>query len=345
MPIRIYRRTGSPYYQIDVTVEGQRIRRSSQTADRALAREQAATIEAELFRIAWHGERRGARSFAEAVVSYLKAAPRSDNHKARIDRLLLAMGDISLAQVDQQKALELKTKLLRPDAAPGTYTRAIVMPLRAVLRHAHKLGWCDLPYIVAPRENAGRTLFFLPAEVDCLIDASAPHLRALLIFLVGTGARMSEAIELDWRDVDLAGARAIFWRTKTGKRRVAHLSPRVVAALANLSGREGSVFLAPGGRPYVDRERRYGGQIKTGWAAALRRAALSPEFTPHDCRHTWASWHYALHKDLIQLKEDGGWSTVALVERYAHLLPAGNVEAIRVWHRFGTMADAASAGG
>ena len=169
-----------------------------------------------------------------------------------------------------------------------------------------------------------------------MVEAAAPHLKPLIVFLVGTGARMSEAMELNWRDDDLAGGRVIFWRTKGGKRRIAWMSPRVVAALANLGHRTGPVFLRPDGIPYTDRERRYGGQIKTGWAGAIRRAGLAPEFTPHVCRHTWASWHYALNKDLLALKHDGGWSSVALVERYAHLLPAGNEEAIRTWHRFGT---------
>ena len=331
MPFRIYRRPNSPYLWIDVTVGKKRIRRSAETTSRALAREKATSIEAELFRAAWHGERRGVRPFAEAVVSYLQAAPRSENHKARIDRLLVAIGDIPLAQVDQQKAIELKEKMLRPDAAPGTYTRAIVMPLRALLNYAHGLGWCDPPRIVAPRENLGRTLFFLPEEIDRLIAAAAPHLPPLLTFLVGTGARMAEAIELDWRDVDLLGARAILWRTKSGKRRDVNFSPRVVAALANLPHRDGPVFLGPQGQPYVDRERRYGGQIKTAWAGAIRRARLNPELTPHDLRHTWASWHYALHRDLLRLKEEGGWSTATQVERYAHLVPAGYEAGIRAW--------------
>jgi integrase len=250
---------------------------------------------------------------------------------------------VQLRKIDQQLAIDLKERMLQANAAPGTYTRAIVMPLRAILHHAHKLGWCDPPHIVAPRENQGRTLFLLPAEVDRLVDAAASHLKPLLIFLVGTGARMSEAIELDWRDVDLPGARVIFWRTKTGTRRVAQLSPRIVTDLANIAHRTGPVFRwqtwteaktrAAPSRPYTNRERRYGGQIKTAWATALRRADLSPELTPHDCRHTWASWHYALHKDLIRLKQEGGWSSVGLVERYAHLLPIGHADEIRNWHR------------
>jgi integrase len=63
--------------------------------------------------------------------------------------------------------------------------------------------------------------------------------------------------------------------------------------------------------------------------SAIRRANLDPKLTPHDLRHSWASWHYALHRDLLALKTEGGWSSVALVERYAHLLLAGHQEAIR----------------
>ena len=224
------------------------------------------------------------------------------------------------------------------------------MPLRAILRHAHRRGWCDAPVFEIPRRPEGRTHYLLPHEANRLIAAGAPHVRPLLLFLLSTGARMSEAIELDWRDLDLKGRRAIFWRTKTGKRRVASVPPRAVAALAALSHREGPVFRwettarLNGTKPlrihtYADRGREEGGHIRTAWKGAIRRAGLDPNMTPHDLRHTWASWHYALNRDLLALKIEGGWSSVALVERYAHLLPAGHEEAIRQflgWHQAGT---------
>lgn len=175
----------------------------------------------------------------------------------------------------------------------------------------------------------GRTLFLMPAEAERLLTAAAPHLRPLLAFLLGTGARLSEALELEWRDVDLEGGRAIFWRTKNGKRRVAELPPRVTASLSALPNREGRVFLSRSGRPYADTERQWGGQIKVGWRGAVRRAELNPNLTPHCLRHTWATWHYALKCDLLRLKQDGGWGSVALVDRYAHLMPAGHEAAIR----------------
>jgi integrase len=113
--------------------------------------------------------------------------------------------------------------------------------------------------------------------------------------------------------------------------------------LANLlpgeDGREGPVFRWQHGRRqagYADKGRQGGGQIKTAWKGAVRRAGLNPELTPHDLRHSWASWHYALYKDLLKLRLEGRWSSSDLVERYAHLLPAGQEAAIGGFWRLAT---------
>lgn len=320
------------------TVNGQRIRQSAKSSRPDLAREEAALIEAKLLRADWHGERRSARSFAQAALSYLEAAPRSEPEKARITRLLKALGDVKLGDIDQDTVIRLKRTMLRPGAAPATLLREVITPLRTILMHAARRRWCDVPFFEIPKSAPGRTVYLLPDEAERLIEAAASHLQPLLVFLLGTGARLSEALELDWRDVDLTGARVIFWKTKNGKRRMAHLPPRVVAALANLAHREGPVFLWQVGKrqqAYGDRRRMGGGQIKRAWQGALRRAGLS-EIRPHDLRHTWASWYLAIHTGgdaLLRLKEAGGWSSVTLVERYAHLMRAGHEAAIYAfWH-------------
>lgn len=339
MPLTVTRRASTGALTISGTVAGTRIRRRAASNDAKLAAEEAAAIEADLLRTAWHGERRGSRTFAEAVTSYLEATPRTESTKARVRRLLLALGTATLGEIDQGTVARLTKTVLRPGPSPATVSRGIIVPLRAILRYAHRRGWCDAPVFEIPRRPEGRTRYLLPAEAERLIKAAAPHVRPLLLFLLSTGARMSEAIELDWRDVDLTGARAIFWRTKTGKRRIAALAPRVIDALDALPHRDGPVFRWGAGRSYADRGREEGGHVKRAWQGAIRRAGLDPELTPHDLRHTWASWQYALHRDLLALKMEGGWSSVALVERYAHLLPAGQEAAIRqflVWHQAGT---------
>ena len=242
---------------------------------------------------------------------------------------------MKLAEIDQATAIRLRASMLPADHKPGTYLREVISPLRAILRHARDLGWCEAP----PEEPEG---WRRPHPLFAARGSRAPgrgrppHLRPLLLFC-SAPARMAEAVYLEWRDVDLVGARAIFWKTKNGTRRNAALPPRTVAALASLPHRTGVVFLSPRG-PYDDRRGAYGGQIKKGRYGALARAGLDRELAPYDLRHTWASWHYAVHRDLLALKVEGGWSSVALVERYAHLLPQGHEAAIGrfLGHQAGT---------
>jgi integrase len=77
-----------------------------------------------------------------------------------------------------------------------------------------------------------------PTEALRVIDAAAPHLRALIVFILCCGARMSEAIDLLWDDVDLTDAKVVLRDTKgrVGKEenRPARLTPAAVVALANL---------------------------------------------------------------------------------------------------------------
>jgi len=205
-----------------------------------------------------------------------------------------------------------------------------------------KFKWCDPPEFETPRIVEARTLVFLPGEAERLVAHAGQHLRPLIETLFCTGMRLAEAVYLDWTDVDLIGGRIIVWadRTKTGKRRNVLLPSRAIVALANLPHRDGAVFRtdprSPGrGQPYAENGGRYGGQIKTAWRGAIRRAGLDRQLGPHSCRHSWASWHYALNKDLLRLQVEGGWSNLALVQRYAHLLPGGQEQAIREFWRLG----------
>lgn len=54
------------------------------------------------------------------------------------------------------------------------------------------------------------------------------------------------------------------------------------------------------------------------WKGALKRAGIS-NFRFHDLRHTWASWLVQSGVSLLALKEMGGWETLEMVQRYAHL--------------------------
>lgn len=155
-------------------------------------------------------------------------------------------------------------------------------------------------------------------------------MRPLLYFLLYTGARMGEALWLEWAQVDLQRSTVTFLDTKNGTSRSVPLHPVLAGILASLAGgfaesgrNNGEVFLRPDGLPYSrpkpgqDSDHSAGTRIKTGFRATCRRAGIL-NLHPHDLRHTWATWHYQANRDLGALMRLGGWKTMAMVMRYAH---------------------------
>lgn len=340
MPLRVVTRSGTSTLWIVGTVrpagatKGTRVRVTAGTADSRLAGEAARALEAHMLREAWHGPRptEVVRTLPDAITSYLDHATRSPGTHALLLRLLDHFGAAPLASITQEAVDRARAAILRPGASPATVRRNLITPLRAVLTHAHKRGWCPAPVFDAPPEPAGRTAFLTPAQALALERAAAPHLTQLIRFLLCTGCRLGEALGLEWDAVHLADARVILWadQTKARRRRVVHLPPAAVRVLAELPHRTGHVWRSNTGAPYR-RPGVYGGQIKTAWRAAAGKAGV-PWATPHHTRHTWATWHYATHRDLLGLAAAGGWSTVTLVERYAHIMPSGHAEGIsEVW--------------
>lgn len=337
MPLKLVRRKRSPYWYIRGSIRGISVDESTGLVGYADAEEALALRGAELVRRSIHGDS-ATRTFAEAALSYLETGGER-KHLAPILRLL---GKKPLAQIGQG-LIDETAKRLKPRGSPATLNRQVYTPIAAVLHHAARKRWCDRPVIARPKEPKGRVRWITPEEADRLVDGAGDSLRPLVIFLLCTGARLSEALYLNWRDVDLSAAQVTFLDTKNGEDRGIPLHPRAVAALANLPHRTGALFrrhyggvrwnkkVRPVGPPYADRKGTGGGQVKTAWAAMLKRSKIS-DFTPHDCRHTWATWHYRANRDIAQLMALGGWKSPEMVMRYTHVNTshlAGSVG--RIW--------------
>jgi integrase len=311
MPLKLVRRHGSPFWYIRGSVRGQPVDESTKTADKAAAEALRAKREWELTQGSVFG-RRAVATFLEAAVSYMEAG----GERRFIDRLLKRLGARPLASIDQA-AIDRLARALYPAASPATLNRQVYTPISAVLRHAHKRGLCELREIERPRQPKGKVRWLTPGEASALVAACSPHMRPIVTFLLYTGARVSEALRLEWRDVDLTRGHVAFHDTKNGESRGVPLHPEAIAALANLRHRTGAVFRKPDGQPYLPKDEG-GNHIKTSFGTACRRAGIA-NFTPHDCRHTWATWHYAANRDLVGLQRLGGWKSERMVLRYAHV--------------------------
>ena len=98
-----------------------------------------------------------------------------------------------------------------------------------------------------------------------------------------------------------------FQKPKMASRAASRSIPILWPELANLPHREGEVFRRPDGKPYErprgadDENKSAGSKIGTAFQGAVKRAGIE-NFRVHDCRHTWATWHYREHRNLIDCK-------------------------------------------
>jgi integrase len=350
MPLKLIRRPRSPFWYIRGSIRGVNVIESTGLVDETAAQDVLTLRAAEILQESIHGPS-VVRSFADAAHSYMAAG----GERTHLNPIIAHFGLRKLSAIGQDE-IDAAAAKLKPHAGPATRNRHVYTPISAVLHHAAGKRWCAEPVIARPKEPKGRVRWISFDEAELLIGAAAPHIRPLVIFLLSTGARLSEALYLDWRNVDLRAAHVVFLNeegggvgTKNGDSRGVPLHPRAVAALSALPHRTGAVFrrslgrvtvkgkITPAGPGYSSRGGKGGGQVKTGWNAMLRRAGMS-NFTPHDCRHTWATWHYRANRDITALMELGGWKTAGMVMRYAHVNTAHLAGSInRIWTDVDTM--------
>ena len=298
------------------TVKGVRVYETTGTSNADRAEEIRIKRENEILHRTIHGDR-GGHTFAEAALMYLDRPGGLPDTEARyVFPLVDHFGQLTLDKIDQASTDRYVAER-HPSAKPSTILRSTLTPLTSILNHAHGLAWCDAPKFRRPKQPPGRTKWLTEDQAEQLIGATAPHFRPFVIALIYTGARVSEALYLDWTDIDLHRRAVTFRDTKNGETRTVPLHERAFLALANLPHREGAVFLTQRGVPY-SRRSMGGGQIQTAWRGACKRAGLSG-FRAHDCRHTFASWLVMAGTPLRTVADLLGHKTLSMVMRYAHL--------------------------
>jgi integrase len=311
MSLKLKRRPGRPHWYIFGTIRGVTVRESTGVADKKAAEALRARREWEIIQRSIFGAEATA-TFVGAAVSYLEAS----GERTYLKPIIARIGSMPLAKIDQM-VIEKTARALYPNASPSTLNRQAYTPIAAVLNHAAKRGLCPRRVIERPPQPKGRMRWITFEEAERLLVACSEHLRPLVMFLLGTGARLSEALYLDWHELDLFNAHVTFLDTKNGEPRGVPLHARLVNELRLLRHRTGRVFRTNAGHAYAEKESG-GGQIKTAFKGACRRAGIT-DFSPHDCRHTWATWHYAANRDLVALMKLGGWKSERMVLRYAHV--------------------------
>src|SRR5579859_5852369 len=162
-----------------------------------------------------------------------------------------------------------------------------------------------------------------PGPDDPSADPRMLRDRALLEFLYGTGARISEATGLDVDELHLDADPVVRLAGKGGKQRVVPVGSYAVRALQAYLVRARPVLAAGTGRvsvvPAVFLNARGGRLTRQGaWGvlhAAAERARL-PEVSPHTLRHSFATHMLDGGADIRVVQELLGHASVATTQVY-----------------------------
>jgi len=312
----LYKRKDSPYWWIKLTHNGQKIQRSTATANKRQAQEYHDRLKVQL----WEQEKLGnkpRRTWNEAAVRWLEETRHKATHKGDIGTLRWLdphLGGAYLDTITRDRVDDIKRSRIADNVANATVNRTLAL-IRAILRKATlEWEWIErFPMIRLMKEPRVRIRWLQHEEAERLIQELPEHLAAMMTFSLETGLRQSNVSGLQWSQVDLK--RACAWihpdQAKARKAIAVPLSDIAAGVIRQMDGNHPEYVFTYKGKPIS--------QVNTkAWRNALKRAGID-NFRWHDLRHTWASWHVQAGTPLHVLQELGGWESAEMVKRYAHL--------------------------
>jgi len=349
----VFRRKGSPFFWIEFEFRGRRIRQSSGTTSIKKAQEVERRFRQQLHDQLLLGHvPASTMTIGEAVERYASTHLRMKKRRLKtvkadaylLDKLVERLGgdDVLLTSLTMQRIGDFKEQLIRQPLQPASVNKYLAS-IKAILRKAHS-EWGVLqavPAISLLTLNNDRIRWIDKHEELRLLAVCKrnKHLHDLVIFLLDTGARLSEATGLEWKDVELDHQPRPFVRfmqTKSGKPRTVPLTARATGLLKDL------YILRPAGEPHVFLQ-RFPGHSWRGtkprakpfynphgsWDNAVERSGLG-DLHLHDLRHTYASRLVQKGVPLLNVSNLLGHSSLKMTMRYAHLAPSNLDDAVSV---------------
>jgi len=335
----VFRRIGSPNWMIEFRYLGQTVRRSSGTPSRAKAKDLEQRWRSEIHdRVA--AGKLPTITFGDAIDRYYqtvllpKGKPRTRAKDLyTLNKLRNHFGpETPLDKLTPAAIAQYRDDLIIKQGLAQSSANREIGYIRAILNQADDWGvsaarWKTKTF----KEPAGRVRWLQPKEEQRLLDECADHVRPIVTFLMDTGCRRGEALQLTWKQIVFERKRVrilIDAETTKTATAVGKLVPGRIAELlrelyANRPRKQARVFLQDG-EPL--------GSFRTGFEAACRRAGIA-DFKIHDLRHHYASRLVQRGVSLQRVQALLGHKSSRMTERYAHLAPSDLDDAVAVLDR------------
>ncbi len=294
------KRKGNRHYIARGTVGGRQIEFTTGTADKAIAERVAAAAFAKF--VASPSQPIIGRTFryvAEAYVAFrYPALTDAETAKMRggdpelrekvaqtkraidqINRLVTVLGHLPLEAISHAD-LVAAAESLCPSHKASSKNKLVIAPAAAILHYAADNKWCAYQRFKRFKEPRAITRAIPIDAARRLVEIAEGHPRALLVFLLRQGMRISDTIAVTWGQINLDAGTIEVRIRKTDQYVTKALHPEALAALAALpvnTDPQDRVF------PYCNRWAVYRVLTPIALAAGV-------EFTPHMARHSLGKW-------------------------------------------------------
>jgi integrase len=242
-----------------------------------------------------------------------------------------ALGQLVMCKVSALEITHFIESMKHKNLAPGTINRALVL-----LRYAYKLAqrwqepgvdmsaWLSIKSLKVDNRIER---YLTPAQSASLLLAVKESLNTQLLFIVAfliyTGARKREVLEVKWGDINFDQGSWKISKNKSNKIRHVPLSEGALETLGAVrenwlkrhggSGLEAQhfIFANPNtGKPFSS--------FFYSWDTARTKAGM-PQLRVHDLRHSFASFLVNAGRSIYEVQELLGHSDIKTTSRYAHL--------------------------
>jgi integrase len=260
-------------------------------------------------------------TFLDAALSYINAGGErrfigefNDETGEWKPGLITHFGDTLLRDIDQT-AVEAAAIALYPTRSSATRNRQVYTPMSAILKHAGIQIQLKRP---KGAQGQQRTTWLTPDQANTMLDAAEDidyEFSIFLTFLLYTGCRLSDALNLTCDRVILAEAFAHFPKTKNDDPRSVHIPPDLFVAMA--SHPDG----LDRGKAKVFRFNKNGHLYNLLKRVKEKSETLPDDMSFHVLSHTWATWMRRYGGlDQRGLVGTGRWKDPKSAARYAHVV-------------------------
>ena len=321
------------HYYYDFMIDGKRYKGTTKTGDKKLAEHIADTIKSDLLRKKHDLPSNIKYQFKDVWDIYIKSQSycfKTEESKINSAKHFLPVFQnmpLDSITVDKIENYRLNRKLEITSLEKNSGKREAEISFRSVnieiAAISHFFNYCIKKGYIDKNPCAGikklnelsRLKTLSDEDIEKLINGATNKLtKDLISFLIYTGCRKGEALNLKWDDVDLKNGVIAIKATKTRYDRRIPISAPLEAVLTGIERNQDC--------PYVfNRNGVKLTDFKRSFHTACRNAGLK-DLHIHDLRHVFAS---ALTMNDVSLYKTGillGHRTPNMTQRYAHLKPS-----------------------